>query len=98
MDSKEKIMKGLNLIVDGIFEIIEANKINVVISDSKEEKQFKDTMLLKEASEYVGVSQYALRTATLSKEVKHLKIGNRYVYKKETLDEWVRAKLEKSVE
>lgn len=98
MDSKEKILKGLNLVVDGIFEIIEENKTNVVISDPKEEKQFKDTMLLKEAAEYLGISQYALRTATLSKEVKHLKIGNRYVYKKEALDEWVRENLEKSVE
>ncbi len=55
------------------------------------------TMNSKEAAEYLGITGYRLRTLTTQGQIKHFKAGNRFLYKKETLDKWLMEVQEASV-
>lgn len=56
-----------------------------------------DTMKSKEAAEYLGITEYRLRTLTKQGEIKHFTAGNRFLYKRKSLDLWLEEIQEASI-
>jgi len=49
----------------------------------------RKTMDVPETAEYLGVSQDFLYRMTRKKEIPHIKIGSRTMFRKNTIDEWL---------
>lgn len=48
-----------------------------------------ERMTIKEAAPYIGSSEYKLREMARAHEIPHYRIGNRIMFRKTTLDEWI---------
>ena len=48
-----------------------------------------ERMTVKEAAPYIGASEYKLREMVRQKEVPHYRIGNRILFRKEVLNQWI---------
>jgi len=67
------------------------------IGSSKDELK-NDTMKSKEAAKYLGIAEYRLRALTKQGKIMHIKAGNRYLYKRKSLDFWLEEIQEASVQ
>lgn len=90
--------------MDGILEQIlsELKEIKQILAKNEAINVFTNntedrTMKAKEAAKYAGITEWALRTFTKQGKIKHVMVGNRYIYRKSALDEWLREALETSV-
>jgi len=63
---------------------------------SKDELK-NDTMKTKDAAKYLGIAESRLRALTKQGKIKHIKAGNRYLYKRKSLDSWLEEIQEASV-
>lgn len=61
-------------------------------------KPFHDTMNVKEAAEYLGITADRLRTLSKQGKIRHLKAGNRFLFKRVSLDAWLKETLEASIQ
>lgn len=84
--------------MDGILEQIysELKEIKQLLADNKNiynEKpkgQFiNNTMKTKEATEYLGIAEHRLRVLTKQGKIKHFTAGNKFLYKRKALDQWL---------
>lgn len=48
-----------------------------------------DKMTVKEAALYIGSSEYKLREMVRGNEVPHYRIGNKIMFRKTSLDDWI---------
>lgn len=48
-----------------------------------------ERMNVKEAAPYIGASEYKLREMVRGKLIPHYRIGNRIMFRKSTLDDWI---------
>lgn len=48
-----------------------------------------ERMNVKEAAPYIGASEYKLREMARQKAIPHYRVGNRIMFRKVTLDEWI---------
>lgn len=48
-----------------------------------------DRFTVKEAAPYIGASEHKVRKMVHLKEIPSYKIGNRIMFRKSTLDEWI---------
>lgn len=55
------------------------------------------TMNIKEAAKYLGISHWMLSTQCKQNKIKHFKAGNRFLFKKDTLDSWLQEIQENSI-
>jgi excisionase family DNA binding protein len=58
--------------------------------------RFKEVMTLREASQYLGISQDTLYKYLGEKSIPAFKLGNRWRFKKGVLDRWMEKKSERS--
>jgi excisionase family DNA binding protein len=56
----------------------------------------KEVMTLREASQYLGISQDTLYKYLSEKQIPAFKLGNRWRFKKDLLDRWMEKKSERS--
>lgn len=56
-----------------------------------------DKMTVKEAAPYIGSSEYKLREMVRGNEVPHYRIGNKIMFRKTTLDDWITKQESKSL-
>ena len=93
--------------MDGVLEQIlaELKDIKKLIGTSQgsnfaaiKGKSTNDTMKTKEAAEYLGITEYRLRTLTKQAAIRHFEAGNRFLYKRKTLDLWLEETQEASVQ
>jgi excisionase family DNA binding protein len=56
-----------------------------------------DKMSLKEAAPYIGSSEYKLREMVSKKQIPHYRVGNRIMFRKVKLDEWIIKQEEASI-
>lgn len=84
--------------MDGILEQIfsELKEIKQLLADNKNiynknsNGQFIDnTMKIKDAAEYLGIAEHRLRLLTKQGEIKHFTAGNKFLYKRKALDQWL---------
>lgn len=47
------------------------------------------TMTVKEAAPYIGASEYKLRELVRQKKIPAYRIGNKIMFRKSSLDEWI---------
>jgi excisionase family DNA binding protein len=59
-------------------------------------EKVKEVMTLREASEYLGISQDTLYKYLSEKQIPAFKLGNRWRFKKDLLDRWMERKSERS--
>lgn len=57
-----------------------------------------NTMKTKEAAEYLGITEWRLRLLSKQGKIQHFKAGNRFLYKRKSLDLWLENELANSVE
>lgn len=55
------------------------------------------TMTIKEAAKYLGVSHWMLSMQCKQNKIKHFKAGRKFLFRKDTLDTWLREIQEKSI-
>lgn len=93
--------------MDGILEQIlaELKEIKQLLSENRGAETFStsnaaviNTMKTKEATEYLGITEWQLRTLTKQGKIQHFKAGNRFLYKRKSLDLWLENELASSVE
>lgn len=79
-----------------IKQILKANE--GLYTETNHDITYHDTMKAKEAAEYLGITADRLRTLSKQGKIKHLKSGNRFLYKRLTLDTWLKETLEASIQ
>lgn len=93
--------------MDGILEQIlaELKEIKLLLSknigqdmSATNNTMVMNTMKTKEAAEYLGITERQLRTLTKQGKIQHFKAGNRFLYKRKSLDLWLDSELKSSVE
>lgn len=57
----------------------------------------RQTITVKEASKYLGVSKDLVYTLVRQKQLPHIKLGKRILFRKDILDDWLRIKETESV-
>lgn len=99
MNSEEKLVQGLKLVVEAFAEMInEKNStLNSSISNVVVEKTPDKTFKLNEAAEYLQVTRNMIYTLARQGKIKHFRAGNRYLFRKCDLDEWIKEETEKSI-
>lgn len=48
-----------------------------------------NAMTAKEASDYLGCSDYTIKEKARLGEIPHYKVGNRYRFRREALEKWI---------
>lgn len=48
----------------------------------------KETINVKEAAEYIGVSKDLIYILVREKRIPHIRIGQRILFRKQTIDQW----------
>lgn len=95
MTSEEKLVQGLKLVVEAFAEMIlerkslpDTPKTNTptVNVEKTPDKTFKP----KEAAEHLGITEHRIRTLAKQGKLKHFRAGNRYLFRKSDLDEWIK--------
>jgi excisionase family DNA binding protein len=56
----------------------------------------KEVMTLREASQYLGISPDTLYKYLSEKSIPAFKLGNRWRFKKDSLDRWMERKIERT--
>jgi len=93
--------------MDGILEQIltELKEIKQLLSENMgkdtsptNSAPIMNTMKTKEAAEYLGITEWQLRFLTKQGKIQHFKAGNRFLYKRKSLDLWLEKELTSSVE
>jgi len=56
----------------------------------------KEVMTLREASQYLGISPDTLYKYLSEKSIPAFKLGNRWRFKKDSLDRWMEKKIERT--
>ncbi|NMB96109.1 MAG: helix-turn-helix domain-containing protein [Clostridiaceae bacterium] len=79
----------LEQILSELKEIKQLLAKNQGIDAATKSDSINDTMKSKEAAEYLGITEYRLRTLTKQGEIKHFMAGNRFLYKRESLELWL---------
>mgnify|MGYP002411641638 CR=1 FL=1 len=98
LKTEEKLVQGLRLVVEAFAEIVSQNINNnkdnapATVDVSKDE-----TFKRKEAAEYLQITDNFLYTLTRAGKIKHFRAGNRYLYKKSDLDEWIKNETKKGL-
>jgi len=62
----------------------------------QEMDRVKEVMTLREASQYLGVSPDTLYKYLSEKSIPAFKLGNRWRFKKDSLDRWMERKIERT--
>lgn len=83
--------------MDGILEqiLIELKEIKQLMaaerrnSNASDNHLQNDTMTVREAAKYLGIAEQRLRSLTAQGSIRHLKAGNRFLYKRKSLDIWL---------
>lgn len=84
--------------MDGVLEqiLVELKEIRLLLSAERENTDVadngsmkKDTMTVKDAAEYLGITEFRLRTLTNQKAIRHFKAGKKFLYKRKSLDLWM---------
>lgn len=70
-----------------IKQLLQASQGGIAYSTKSE--YVYDTMKTKEAAGYLGVTEQRLRILSKQGAIKHIKIGNRFLYKRSALDLWL---------
>jgi excisionase family DNA binding protein len=93
--------------MDGILEQIlsELKEIKLLLKENMgkdtsatNSTSVMNTMKTKEAAEYLGITEWQLRILTKQGKIQHFKAGNRFLYKRKSLDLWLENELTSSVE
>jgi len=58
-------------------------------------ERVKEVMTLREASQYLGISPDTLYKYLSEKSIPAFKLGNRWRFKKDSLDRWMERKIER---
>lgn len=88
MNSEEKLIEGLKLVVEAFTEMIKVQTQSTdLITDKSNIKTFK----LKEAAEYLDITEYRMRLLAKQGKIKCFKAGNRYLFRSNDLDEWLKS-------
>ena len=95
--SEEKLVHGLKLVIEAFAEMIKENKDGINNQSNKKEESLDKTFKLKEAAEYLQITPYRIRTLVKQGKLKHFRAGNRYLFRKSSLDEWIKEETEKSI-
>jgi excisionase family DNA binding protein len=56
-----------------------------------------NTLKTKEAAKYLGIAEHRLRLLTKQGKIKHFTAGNKYLYKRISLDQWLDEVQESSI-
>ena len=56
------------------------------------------TIRIKEAAEYLGLSEYLVRKMCKTKQLPHIKAGGIYLFRKSSLDEWMKRQEDSNLE
>mgnify|MGYP000900398974 CR=1 FL=1 len=92
--------------MDGLLEQIlsELKEIKQLLAKSQganmtfaKSELINNTMKSKEAAVYLGITEYRLRKLTKQGEIMHFTAGNRFLYKRKSLDIWLEEIQEASV-
>jgi len=62
----------------------------------QEMDRVKEVMTLREASQYLGISPDTLYKYLSEKSIPAFKLGNRWRFKKDSLDRWMERKIERT--
>ena len=93
--------------MDGILEQIlaELKEIKQLLSENRGAETLTtnstpavNTMKTKEAAEYLGITEWRLRLLSKQGKIQHFRAGNRFLYKRKSLDLWLENELACSVE
>jgi excisionase family DNA binding protein len=92
--------------MDGILEqiLIELKEIRKLLIENKNVcdpnfngRLVNDTMTTKEAAEYLGIAVSRVRILAKQGKIKHFMAGNKRLYKKKSLDQWLEEVQEYSI-
>ena len=88
--------------MDGILEqiLVELWEIKQILNNKEnglKSQVSNNTMKTKEAADYLGITEYRIRALTKKGEIKHFKAGNRILYKRSALDQWLEEVQEASI-
>lgn len=97
MNSEEKLVQGLKLVVEAFAEMIREGMNTPNMQSVDEANSINKTFKPKEAAEYLDVSEYRIRISAKQGKLKHFRVGNRYLFRKCDLDEWIKEETEKSI-
>jgi len=84
--------------MDGVLEqiLIEIKEIKQLLADERNDSYStvsvplqNNTMNVKEAAQYLGITEFRLRALTAQGEIRHFKAGMKFLYKRKTLDLWL---------
>jgi len=85
-----------------LYELKEINqrlaKTHGLHSETSNDEMKNDTMKTKEAAKYLEIAEYRLRALTKQGKIRHIKAGNRYLYKRKSLDSWLEETQEASIQ
>lgn len=56
------------------------------------------TIKIKQAADYLGLSDYMIRKLCRAKQLPHIKAGGVYLFRTHSLDEWMNKQEQKSLE
>ncbi len=79
-------------VIDGI------TKIQITNDYVKNDPVTNNTMKTKEAAEYLGISVNSLKVFTKQGKIKYFTIGNRCLYKRMSLDQWLKEIQDESIQ
>lgn len=97
MNSEEKLVHGLRLVVEAFAEIVKENSNSMNITSNNKKDACDETFTMKQAAEYLQIAHHRIYTLARKGEIKHLKAGSKYLFRKKALDEWMEQELNKSV-
>jgi excisionase family DNA binding protein len=92
--------------MDGILEQIlsELKEIKQLLADNNglqgrtvKSEITNDTLKTKEAAKYLGIAEHRLRVLTKQGKIKHFTAGNKYLFKRISLDQWLDEVQESSI-
>lgn len=91
--------------MEGILEQIlsELKEIKQVFAENQNNNTdtrkgyINNTMKVKEATGYLGITEWQLRTLAKQGKIKHLRSGNRYLFRRDSLDFWLKEVQEESI-
>ena len=89
-EGKQNLEETLLSILDNFADLV-ANKISCRIDTKIELKQYPENMDLSTAADYVGLNKDWLRRNLDVLGIKYRKAGDKYLFRKSWLDDWMEA-------
>jgi len=95
MTTEEKLLQGLKLVIEAFAEMTckPVNQQSPIIVKDERDQTFKPA----EAAKYLQVSEWFIRDMAKKGEIEHFRVGNRYLFRKSTLDKWIIARQQQSI-